>query len=349
MLAVCCGSDSMIDTILESLLGELAIERQEKFNLIGRCGLESFFWEQLNRHYGYESDTKGIRDFAIDLFQSCYGMELGNAATLTGDAMVFLRRWKDSIRHRKAFEHLSDDCAEILAIEQDLQKKDYRALQDIDYFRLIDQKIISDLVRSVADRTISAGECAMVVRIRRQTHWYEEFKHLYEAVEYAARFISTLDEMDLQVSSFASGIERYSGSWYQLDQLYRKFIYHVRGSGMTSLLELLTNQVEDLYTNSFLLQVNDQWQRSVDECQKWSVHSLTLQRKFYERWVSPFLQKNKKVFVIVSDALRFEIGEELLGLIRSEDCKQRHKNQPKTGFETQPLLMLNGVLRLWIH
>ena len=319
MLAVCCGADSRIDTILEYLLGELAVERQDKFNIVTRCGLEPFLWEQLKRHYAYDSETKSIRDFAIELFQSCYGMELGKTATLAGDAMVFLRRWKDSIRHRKAFEHLSDDCAEVLSIEQDLQKRDYRSLQDIDYFRLIDQKIISDLVRSVADRTVSAGECAMVVRTRRQSHWYEEFRHLYEAVEYAAQFIYALDEMDLQVSSLSSGIERYSGSWYRLDQLYRKFIYHSRTSGMTSLLDVTNKQIEDLYTNSYLLQVNDQWQQAVDECKKWRAFPFTVQKGFYEQWVKPFLQKNKKVFVIVSDALRFEIGDELLGLIRRED------------------------------
>ncbi|MBW2079404.1 MAG: PglZ domain-containing protein, partial [Deltaproteobacteria bacterium] len=78
--------------------------------------------------------------------------------------------------------------------------------------------------------------------------------------------------------------------------------------------------VEDLYTNSYLLQVNDQWQRAVDECQKWSAYPFAVQNRFYERWVKPFLNKNKKIFVIVSDALRFEIGEELLGMIRREDC-----------------------------
>jgi len=319
MLAVCCGADARIDTILEYLLGELAVERQDKFNIVARCGLEPFLWEQLKRHYAYDSETKSIRDFAIELFQSCYGMELGKTATLAGDAMVFLRRWKDSIRHRKAFEHLSDDCAEVLSIEQDLQKRDYRSLQDIDYFRLIDQKIISDLVRSVADRTVSAGECAMVVRTRRQSLWYEDFKHLYQAVEYAAQFIYALDEMDLKVSSLSSGIERYSGSWYRLDQLYRKCIYHSQKSGMTSLLQDVTGQVEDLYTNSYLLQVNDQWQLAVDDCKKWRAYPFTVQKGFYEQWVKPFLEKNKKVFVIVSDALRFEIGDELLGLIRRED------------------------------
>ncbi len=297
MMAVCCGSDPRIDTILENLLSELASERQDKFNLLVKCGLEPFFWEQLNRHYGYESKTKSIRDFVIELFKSCLGMELGRTATLAGDAVIFLRRWKDSIRHCASFEHFSEYCSDILSVEQDLQKCDFRSLQNIDYFRLIDQKIISELVRSVADRTISAGECAMIVRNRRQSHWYEEFRDLYEAVEFAAQFIHTLNELDMRMDTLSNGIERYTSSWYRLDQLYRKFIYHSRFFGMTSLLELLSTQTEDLYTNNFLLPLNDGWQRIVDTCQNWSAFPHVQQKQFYESYNKPFLSKNKKVFV----------------------------------------------------
>src|SRR3989339_626908 len=118
MMAVCAGSDPRIDSILENLLSELASERQDKFNLLAKCGLESFLWEQLNRHYGYTSETKSILDFVIEMFKSCFGMELGKTATLSGDAVIFLRRWKDSIRHCPAFEYFSEYCADILAVEQ---------------------------------------------------------------------------------------------------------------------------------------------------------------------------------------------------------------------------------------
>ena len=55
--------------------------------------------------------------------------------------------------------------------------------------------------------------------------------------------------------------EQYSRVWYQLDQLYRQFIYHVRTSGQTTLLAPLAEQVENLYTNNYLLKLNDRWQQ----------------------------------------------------------------------------------------
>jgi len=238
---------------------------------------------------------------------------------LTSDALVFLKRWKDSIRHHKAFEKLSAECEDILSIEQDLQKRDYRRLVSVDYFHLVDQKILSDLVKCVAERTISAGDCAVYVRQRRQTHWYKDFENLYEAVDFAAQFISTLNEVSLNIDSMADGIKSYSNVWFKLDQFYRKFTFHVQRSGQTSLLERLVEQIENLYSNNFLLKLNDNWQQVVDTVDKWGAAPIKSQKTFFVNAVQPFLKKDKKICVIISDALRFEIGEELLTLIRQED------------------------------
>jgi len=44
-----------------------------------------------------------------------------------------------------------------------------------------------------------------------------------------------------------------------------------------------------------------------------------LQRDFFSHWVKPFLDRKTKVCVLVSDAFRYEVGEELQSLIRQED------------------------------
>jgi len=319
MLAVCAGADPRMDAILETLLAELAESRNEKIKLIGKCSLEEFLWEQMKRCYGYASAEAGIQDFVIELFKSCYAMGTDGNVKLTGDALVFLKRWKDSRQFEFSFETLSNHCADMVTIEQDLGQRDFRKLVELDYFRMIDQKIISDLVRNVAERTISAGDCALIVRQRRQSHWYENFKDIYSAVDVAAQFVHLLDEAQLTMQSMTDGVQRYSRSWFKLDQLYRKFIYHLRRSGQASLLEALTDRMENLYTNKFLLKVNDNWQQVVDAADKWDVPTVPLQRDFFDKSVLPFLKQNKKVFVIISDALRYEIGDDFLSLIRRED------------------------------
>ncbi|MHB1563770.1 MAG: BREX-1 system phosphatase PglZ type A [Leptospirillum sp.] len=319
MMAVCTGSEPRMDAVVENLLQELADGRDEKIKLIGRCSLEGFLWEQMTRCYGYKSDDPGIRDFAIELFKSCYAMGTDGQVKLTGDAMVFLKRWKDSRQFECGFETLSVECAEVLGIEHDLAKQDFRELIELDYFRLIDQKIISDLVRAVSARTVSSGDVAIWIRQRRQGHWYREYRHLYEAVDYAAQFTHVLSEAKLVMDSLAEGVQLYSRFWYQLDQLYRKFTYHVRMSGQASLMCSLTDQVENLYSNNYLLKLGDRFQTFVDAASKWEAFPVRKQKEFFEHWVRPFLRKDNKVCVIISDAMRYEIGDELLSLIRQED------------------------------
>jgi len=260
-----------------------------------------------------------MRDFVIELFKSCYAMGTDGQIRLIGDSLVFLRRWKDSIRHHKAFEILSNECADFLQIEQDLQKQDYRSLVELDYFRLIDQKILSDLVENVVERTISAGTCAVVVRQRRQSHWYKDFIHLYEAVDHAAQFMHGLDENNLAMESLAEGAQRYADLWYRIDQLYRKYVYHVSQAGQTTLTQKLSDLMENLYSNSYLLTLNNNWQRVVDDATKWHAPPVPLQSRFFANYVQPFLKNGKKVFVVISDALRFEAAQELHSLVRQED------------------------------
>jgi uncharacterized protein (TIGR02687 family) len=146
-----------------------------------------------------------------------------------------------------------------------------------------------------------------------------DFKQLYEAVDTAAQFIAALDEANLSVTTLADGIQRYAQSWYRLDQLYRKAIYHTRKSSQVSVMEDLVNLIENLYTNNFLLKVNNHWQQVVDATPKWEADPYPLQREFFEKKISPFLQNKRKIYVIISDALRFEIGEEFLRQVRQED------------------------------
>jgi uncharacterized protein (TIGR02687 family) len=348
MLAVCAGSEPRMDSVVETLLQQLAEERDDGIRLIERCGLDSFLWEQLTRFYGYEASAPSLRDFVVELFKSCYAMTVvGERADgdvkLTGDALVFLKRWKDSRQFEQGFETLSAECAEVLGIEQDLGKRDFRDLVELDYFRLIDQKIISDLVRAVVGRTVTSGDVALWVRQRRQGHWYGEFRHLYEAIEFAARFVQMLGEARLTMDSLSDGVQRYSRSWFQLDQLYRKFTYHVRMSGQASLMGELSEQVENLYSNNYLLKLGDGFQVHVDAAPRWEAYPVVQQKAFFEHWVRPYLRKDKRICVIISDAMRYEIGDELLGLIRQED---RYSAELEPALSTLPSYTQLGMAAL---
>ena len=105
-----------------------------------------------------------------------------------------------------------------------MQGVDAREILELDYFELIDRKILSDFVARVASRTLTASDVTSWVRQRRQSHWYDRFKDLYSAVEMAAEFFFRLDAAQLQMDSLADGIHKYTQHWFRLDQLYRKSV-----------------------------------------------------------------------------------------------------------------------------
>lgn len=321
MLAVCAGNEPRLDVILENLLGDLAAGKDVRIKLIESSGLNAYLWEQVKRAYGYSSEQAGLHDFVIELFKACFmlGIDPAYKARLSAEALVFLKRWKDSRSHEQSFETLSEQCAAVLQIDDKLQALDWRSLLELDYFELIDRKILSELVRAVEARTVTALEVEQWVRQRRQGHWFERFKDVYLALEHAAQFIQVLDITQLQMESLTDGVQKYASQWFRLDQRYRKFVYHLRESGQASLLGELAMQVENLYGNNYLSRLNDRWQQHVDAAQQWEAAPVVLQRNFFSRYVQPFVERKTKVCVLISDAFRYEVGEELQSLIRQED------------------------------
>ncbi len=328
MIAVCANSDPQLDMILESLLDELAQGRDARSKLIERCNLDSFLWQQVERKYGYKSQTPSVQDFAIALFAGCYELTLGQPlladatdSNWNGDALIFLRRWKNSVPHREAFNAHSAQYVDSYQqpLETALQQHSIETLADFDLFELVDQRILSELVNAVATRTISAEQCGQLIRQRRTTHWFRKYADLYEATLAGARFMGVLESADLTVHSTSHAIEQYRTRWFQIDQLYRECIYHARRANQVTILAPLLTKVENLYSNQFLLPLNDAWQVHVDALDCWIDLPARSQRHFYADYVEPVLAENKKVFVIISDALRYEIADTLMTRIRQED------------------------------
>jgi uncharacterized protein (TIGR02687 family) len=321
MLAVCVGakSDPKLENILLYLLGELADGIKEKYENLVACGLENTFWKLIKRHFAYASASPSLLDFSMDLFKSGYARSLNEKAELNADALIFLKNWKDSHSFREAFGVLSNRVAELMDIESDIKHREISHLVSIDFFRLVDQKIIHDLVEKVANQTISESECEKIIRQRHRSFWFADFEHIYEALFYGARFLSALEKADLAVQSLPDGIRKYQTTWFQIDYLYRKFIYHTKASKQATILNPLNKKIDQHYSNSFLLKVNNNFQQALDSLESWDPSPFMLQSTFFSEVVNSFLEENTKIAVVVSDAMRYEIGVELGERMNRED------------------------------
>ncbi|MBE2993762.1 BREX-1 system phosphatase PglZ type A [Sphingomonas sp. CFBP 13603] len=316
MLAICAGADGDLDAVIEALLAELADRQDDALRLIERVGLTEFFWKAISLRYGYSASEPDFHDFAITLFSSAWARAMGEAATLNTDAALMFRRWSASRRWGEAFEKLSGDYQNVLKIRDDLASRDIRLLIPHDHFEEVDRRIVVAIVEGLAQHSLPATDVLKWARDRRQSHWYSRYADVYQAIGYATEFQQALAEADLTMTSPSDGVKRYSASWFRVDQLYRKFIYHMQKSGQSGLLSALYETVENRYTTNFVLKLNDAWQDHVTRLTNWAVPGFPRQGDFYQEQAAEYRRKDQKVVVIISDALRYEVAEETLREIR---------------------------------
>lgn len=319
MLAVCAGTRAGFDTVIEELLRQLAEGRDEAMRVMSRSDLMEVFWRQLSDTYGYQSDQPDFEDFAIALFESAYLRGMNEDSKLNEEAQILFNRWKNNRHWKEVFETLAARYQDLLNIPEDLSRRDLPAIIEMDHFEKIDQHVICQLVHAMANQTVSSSDVSRWVRKRCQSHWYAAYADIYQSIGFAAEFQQAIAEANLDMTSPAEGVERYISSWYKIDQHYRKFIYHMQRSGHSSLLADLYEVVENRYTNSFLLKLNDIWQDQVTELNDWAIPGYAHQSNFYAEQVAEFRRKDQKVAVVISDALRFEVAEECRRCICGKD------------------------------
>jgi uncharacterized protein (TIGR02687 family) len=321
MLAVICRAEPAVESILLALLNELAKEKNERWTQIDKFALSEFWWKQLAAHFGYVTPTPALLDFVLCSFRAV--TPLGNISALDPrQSQVFLNRWMDSGEHREAFETLSERADGMLNISAALnQIEDVRPLLPVQTYRRIDLKILADLRDCLVTGTLAPTEVRQRSDARSQLHWARHdqgIQSLYRALSIAAELVETFPKLDLTIESFDAGLEKYASTWWRADQLYRKFIAHLNSSGQTALLEKLAARIEGIYVNEFVSKLAQRWQEWVDRCTQWT-SSVPSQRELVPRFLQPQIAEGRKVFVIVSDALRFEVAREVVENILREE------------------------------
>lgn len=319
MLIICTGSDQDIEGVIGAVFEERATNQDEIQRLLKRCNLEEFLWDQLERRYGYQTDKPSVSDFALELFKSCFLMALGGTAKLNSEAQVLFRRWKNDKNNSETFETLSKEFEEALDIKSALTDVDFRKIVDVDHFEQIDRFILRSMASELAGQRLKRADVENWVRTRRKQHWYDTYRHVYEALFYASEFLNEISQVSLGMDGFDDAISRYSKTWFKIDQLYRKFIYHLRKSSQPTLLGDIAEVIENRYENDYLLRLNDAWQGHVDRITSWRSGAVPSQKDFYSRFVRQLRDKDTKAVVVISDAMRYEVGEELLRRIREQD------------------------------
>src|SRR5690554_6272813 len=269
-----------------------------------RFNLHRFYWDMIKTRYKYETDEPGIYDFLLEVFNA--NSPAGEKGKINRESKILLSVWKDTISYQDAFRSLSDKIASDLQVETVMQQMEPEKLLEDDLYRITDMMIISELSRKLSNGSWSLDETLQVVKARENKYWFNEFSSFYVALKEAASLLAFINaSLPDKIESFSEGVIAYTDELYKADQFYRRFIQYYRKVNQNRVLEPLAQKIEKVYSNNWLLPLNNEWQKVVNKLERWSIPPKHAHKRFFENHIKPTLKKGLRMFVIVTDGFRY--------------------------------------------
>lgn len=314
----------LMDTLDESENKHLA--QMDKFFDI------NVFWTYVANHYGYERETKTLKTLFIHQavtalshsVQEKYLTDVKDFVAVRNKAnsLVFIDHWM----HHKADYEVFDQYAEM--VEQEIQLPNILQSVPIDEFKqaetfsYIDRAIIIYIANGLMEKLEDYEEYTRLIMLRRAKHFYEKYTHIYDALYYTVKMHEFHKEYNQGIPSgqVIDVYKAYYKKYHVMDTYYRKFYVAYDEESNHELLKKLKGLVEHLYTNWFMGELSTNWSQAVNEemTEQWSLPGVLSQQRFYSSIVAPHISKGERVFVIISDAMRYEVGVELAERLNSE-------------------------------
>jgi hypothetical protein len=216
-------------------------------------------------------------------------------------------------------------------------------LTDCMTFEDVELRVVQDLKqRIVSGAGANMDVVHALIARRRDGHWAnpllasanERTRALaacYDALSAAADFFS-LKASHAAGFSFpdaGAAFAHYRDDMFRFDQLYRHF--HTAADAVEptgwAVLHGLRETIEGVYSGWFIPQLSTAWAKVMEGPQGllkcWALPEVTPQQAFFERKVLPLFEGGvKRVFVVISDAFRFEVAHEL---VQHTNSKSRFK------------------------
>ena len=198
-------------------------------------------------------------------------------------------------------------------------------LYDTEVFPCISTILLMKLMQDIDHEIIPSEQIKTCMEKRRTMVWYKQVANYYEGL--AA--IADMHRFFLEHSAgfhLANAKEiwnAYESDYYKMDSYYRQFHYVFQESLKSSndllddLFKRVADRVEALYSGWYLEQLSDNWTNVAGEPLERYGYIPEIQRveNFYADNIA---SADSRVFVIISDALRYEVAVTLSEELRRE-------------------------------
>lgn len=230
--------------------------------------------------------------------------------------------------HRDELLDMALSAERSLGLEGVFSAANIDYLLNADVFPCIDAVILRTLFKRVASSPEEADAVLAFVSARRGKCWYQTFSCYYEGVAAAARMQRFYrDHMAGFAGMTAPALwKAYTGELYRMDTWYRDLRCEFRGAYRAGEYELdedfaaCCSAMERLYKGWFIKELSRAWLRASesDYAEQGYVGTVPRQLDFDLAHVEPLARGRRRTWVIVSDALRYEVAAELAQALERE-------------------------------
>ena len=311
---------------------------------IERFELDEPFWMMVKSAFGYGEDSPTLQNLLIRLLVSDYAHHLAKELpgplqhlqlprSGTANAVVCLAQWRDSSSKSSSYDVLASEVGTRLHMPDHLRGSEVEELLDVTTFLDVEKRIVQGLLDRVTSTTDAFDPKAVgsIVDRRQAGHWLSSGsvpeaqrnarRAVYEALAVAAQLLHLRNthEAGFDSPDMTEMYKDYESRLFRFDQLYRHFCENAdvaAGQGW-DMLKPLREEIEACYCNGYLNPIALAWGKFVGEelPGRWAIDDVQNQYRFFAQHVGPWLSEadNRRAFVIISDAMRYEAAEELTG------------------------------------
>ena len=324
MSALCKTRTASFEEVLRVVMTDGGFEHNLFLDEFDKYGLLPAFWQICEESLGYTDSTPSIKRLAATLFATYTARQLhgvvpqawkGLISYKSGSIIAFLDSLMNSVVYQERYNELARYIAAVLNARESFRNTEIERLIECDAFHVFDEYIIQWIAGRLIDEDTGAAAAGIdipgICKLRKTKHFGGQYAPQYEMLSAAHEIIRqaryTCPEQ------FEDILKQYIISDYRIDSQYRNFYVSYDRLHDVEHFDNLRVLVENIYTNKYLGKLLPSFNAALDV--KTVMQEEHAQLKFFEKRIK---YTKEKTVVIISDALRYEVGRELFEKLISD-------------------------------
>lgn len=335
LCTVCkCRTAQFEDALREILLADTP-DANPKLDELAKYKLDEVFWKHCETELGFAVPAPNVDKLKISLFVTSLAHSVKVipdawqpfAAAKPGSVLAFMDGMMNNVNYGDAFDAMAAAVQETLHVKAALAKLPHDLLTDCECLPCVDDLLTGWMTERLQAEDVTAalnGEnIPELCQRRAKTHFGRKLAVQYAMLESAWHIVSAAHYR--APADYEHVWAQYYREDYKIDAQYRAFYTAYDKLDEPAAYDKLQGLVENIYNTEYLAKIIPAW--NTDFPQEPGMGRMALQRNFFSECVAG---NKERTVVIISDAMRYEVGAELAALL-AEDPKSTVQLTPRLG------------------